>query len=111
MIIISPESLIIINDRLRDKYGRLDNLPYFRVVWSEDKYEKRWTEYTNDGFRLLQSEVRELPKYRQWIQEKYVLEGLTVVPTLVENELVEPLSYEPIWVFEDGKGNALEPKW
>lgn len=108
---ITSEQLLEINRRLEDKYGKMDNLSYFRVIWSEDQLEKRWTEYTDEGWKLLYPEVRELPKYKQWVQNKYILEGLTAVPSITENDLVSPISYEPIWVFEDKHGNYLDPKW
>jgi len=107
------EPIETINQRLERDYGKLDDLrPYWRVVWSEDQFEKRLTNYTSDGFQLLYPEVRLLPKYRQWIQNKYVLERLTAVPVANMVELPSSeLSYEPIWVFEDRHGNALPPRW
>ena len=102
-----------VDRRLKDLFGRFDTTdhPMWRVVWSEDQIEKRWTEYTNEGFQLLQPEVRELPKYRQWVDHKYILERLTVFPSFVERDVVDQLTYEPVWVFEDAKGNPLPPKW
>ena len=106
------ETLEIINKRLKDNYGETTDKPNFRIVWSEDEFENRLTNFTDEGFELIHSEVRRLPKYRQWIKNKYVLERLTEVPVFQENELpVSKLSYEPLWVFEDVKGDAVRPTW
>ncbi len=52
-----------------------------------------------------------VPKYRQWIQDKYILERIIAIPEFVENDLVEQITYEPVWVFEDKNGNPLPPIW
>lgn len=107
------ESIEAINQRLIDYFGidTVTGLPIWRVVWSEDQLEKRKMDVTDSGLQLLFPEVREVPKYRQWIQEKYVLERLTVIPEVSANELpTSKLSYEPMFVFEDKNGNYLPPK-
>lgn len=97
-----------------DEFG-LDTLsgkPIWRVVWSEDQFEKRRVDTTDAGITLLFPEVRTVPKYRQWIKEKYVLERLTVVPEINQQELLnERLSYEPIFVFERNNGTYLPPRF
>lgn len=101
-----------INIRLREHFSvAWNNLPIYRIVWSEDQFEKRFTNYTDSGIALLHPEVRLLPKYKQWIQNKYILERLTVVPEINRSELTEKISYEPIYVFEDKHSNPLPPKW
>ena len=102
------ESIESINEKLLNEYGtEFGNSPRFRVVFSEDQYEKRWTDHTDEGFELLQPEVRLLPKYKQWIKEKYILERL--IPIVGETDLVTKVSYEPAWVFQDKHGNYLPP--
>lgn len=102
------ESIESINKRLLDEYGtEFSGSPKFRVVFSEDQFEKRWTNFTDEGFELLQPEVRELPKYRQHIKAKYILERL--IPIVGETDLVSKISYEPAWVFQDKNGNYLPP--
>jgi hypothetical protein len=108
---VSEEDLRLINRRLLDCYGRTENLPNFRLVWSDDEFERRRITHTPEGLALLVPVVQEVPKYKQWIHAKYVLERLTVVPQIAESDLVEKLSYEPIWVFEDAAGRALNPVW
>lgn len=102
------ESIESINKQLIEEFGtEFGKSPRFRVVFSEDQYEKRWTSNTDEGFELLTPEVREVPKYKQWIREKYILERL--VPIVGETDLVTKVSYEPAWVFQDSKGNYLPP--
>jgi hypothetical protein len=52
-----------------------------------------------------------VPKYRQWVKEKYVLERLVAIP---EQNLIDlpatKMSYEPIWVFQDKNENYLPPR-
>lgn len=102
-----------INKWLSDTYSIdiASGKPIWRVVWSEDQFEHRLTEYTDGGIALLIPEVRELPKYRQWIREKYVLEQLVAIPITSMRELpATKVSYEPLWVFEHhSTGQALPP--
>src|SRR6476646_3306382 len=103
------EPIEVINLRLKEVYSTAWNgNPIWRVVWSEDQFEKRLTKFTDGGIELLKAEVRELPKYRQWIHNKYVLERYVMV---TDERLTEKASYEPIHVFEDKNGNPLPPKW
>ncbi len=109
----SDETISALNQLLKEHFGISTdtNQQMWRVVWSDDQYEKRLTEFTDFGFQLLQPEVRELPKY-QWIKQKYILEHLVVVPEVSMPELpATKLSYEVIWVFEDKYGNYLPPKF
>jgi hypothetical protein len=106
------EAIQTLNYRLKRDFGRFENgEPNWRVVWSEDQFEKRWTNFTDEGFELLSPVVKELPKYKQWIHNKYILERLIPVPDLVESDLIGKISYEPVWVFQDSDGNPLPPKW
>lgn len=104
------ESIESINERLIQEYGyelHAGNMPRFRVVWSEDQYENRKTDFTDEGFELIYPEVRLLPKYKQWVREKFILERL--VPVVGETDLTTKVSYEPAWVFQDKNGNYLPP--
>jgi hypothetical protein len=97
------DSKEFINEKLIADFG-LEGLasdkPRFRLVWSDDEFEKRWTKFTAEGFELVHPEVKLLPKYRQYIQGRYILERL--VPVVGETDLVEKVSYEPLWVFQTG---------
>src|ERR1035437_5550442 len=100
------ETIESINKKLKEEYGtEFGNSPRFRVVFSEDQYEKRMTDFTDEGFELITPEVRLLPKYKQWIREKYILERL--IPVTGETDLVVKVSYEPAWVFQNKKGDYL----
>lgn len=105
------ETVESINKQLLTAFGReFNGWPKFRVVWSEDQYEKRWTTHTNEGWPLLHPEVRELPKYKQYIHQKYVLERL--VPVTGTTDLTENISYEPAWVFQHKTdGTYLPPRF
>ncbi len=102
------ETIEGINKKLLEEFGtEFGSAPRFRVVFSDDQFEKRWTNYTDDGFELIHPEVRELPKYRQWIRAKYLLERL--IPVTGETDLLNKISYECLWVFEDKNHNYLPP--
>jgi hypothetical protein len=110
-----PQEIHEINRQLIQHYG-IDTDSNFaamwRLAWSEDQYEHRLTNYTDEGLLLLHPEVRLLPKYRQWIQPPcWVLERLVVVPIVNQNELPSTAkSYEPIHPFLNPRdGNAIEP--
>lgn len=106
------ETLETINRRLIDRFGKyLDGQPNYRVVWSEDQIEKRLSNFNHFGIELLTPIVIEAPKYRQYIHNKWILERLIEVPIIFQDQALHKLSYEPLWVFEDGKGNALPVKW
>lgn len=112
------ERIETLNARLIDHYG-LDTStgePMWRIVFSDDQFEKRLGEYedrTPSGLFIRRvTEVREVPKYRQWIKGKYVLENLVAIP--VQNLMDLPAtktSYEPIFIYENAKGEALPPIW
>lgn len=97
-----------INEQLIADFGReFNGQPKWRVVFSDDQFEKRWTVHNDKGEELINPEVRELPKYRQYVHQKYVLERL--VPVTGQTDLTTKISYEPAWVFQDKNGNYLPP--
>jgi hypothetical protein len=102
------EDIEYINNKLKLEFGsEADGRARFRVVFSDDEYEKRWTEYTEEGFLLAQPEVREFPKYKQWIHQKYILERLVPIPD--NADLTEKVGYEPCWVFQTKNQEYLPP--
>lgn len=107
------ESINRLNEQLIDLYG-IDTItgdPIWRIVWSEDQFEKRLMDVTDTGISLLVPEVRLVPKYRQWIKKKYVLERLVLIPEINTSELpATKVSYEPIFVFSDKNDNYLPPR-
>lgn len=106
------ESLDTINNRLADIYGRdiITNQPIWRVIWSEDQLEKRLCTHTPEGLSLLYPVIREVPKYKQWVQAKFILERLSLVPDYQQGELADAkISYEPVWVFEHAKTKEALP--
>lgn len=103
------EHLDTINSLLKDRYGidTITGLANFRVVWSSDQLEKRLMHETDNGVQLLTPEIREVKKY-SYVMNRYILERLTLVPPQNMAELAgAPISYEPLWVFQDKNHNAL----
>lgn len=107
------ESIETLNKRLVDRYGKyLDDRPMFRIIFSEDITEKRLVTHTKDGFQLLNPEMAEVPKYRQYIHGKHILEGLRLTQELLPNNTIsEKIDYECVWVFEDGNDRPVYPVW
>lgn len=111
------ESIDSINKQLRELFG-LDTVSgqsMYRVSFSDDQYEKRlgtYSDYTREGIYLRTvTEVREVPKYKQWVTGKYILERLTVVPLPNIADLpTQSVSYECIFVYENFKGEPLPPR-
>jgi len=112
------EPIDSINKQLVDHFGTdtITGLAMWRVVFSEDQFEKRlgtYDDFTPSGIYLRTvTEVRDVPNYRQWIKRKYVLENLVLIPDINKKELPGVvMSYEPIFVFETGSGKYLPPKF
>lgn len=106
------EKIESLNRQLIDLFGvdTLTGKAMWRIVWSEDQFEKRLMNMTDEGLYLIHPEVREVPKYRTYIKDKYILERLVLVPESQENDLpTTRLSYEPMWTFQDKDGNYLPP--
>ena len=106
-----PSDVKVINDRLKDYFGKFeDGSPNFRVVWSDNEQEKRKTSQTESGFSLASPIVQTVPKY-SYIKERFILERIVPIPVQHATELTTKLSYEPIWVFETSSGDALPVNW
>lgn len=111
-----PEKIEWINQQLISHFG-IDSDgggAIWRVVFSDDQIEKRFGEFTDftEGGLFIRTvkETREVPKYRQWVQQKFILERLVIVPDINMIELpTTKKSYEPIWVFQDKNDNYLPP--
>lgn len=105
------EKLETINQHLADNYGidTDDSNPIFRVIFSDEQFEKRETKYTDSGIELLTPEVRLLPKY-PWVDGAYILERRVLVPEMNLRELAAiKKSYEPLWVFIGANGFPVPP--
>lgn len=111
------EKVESINSQLADLFGidTITGQPIWRVVFSEDQFEHRhgvYDDYTPSGiFIRTVEETRYVPKYRQWINSKYVLERLVLIPESNAGDLpATKLSYEPLFVFETNDGRPLPPR-
>lgn len=107
------ESIDSINSQLVDHFG-IDTVtgdPIFRVVWSEDQFEKRAINTTEEGLILFAPDIREVRKYNH-IKDRYVLERLVEVPEFQQKELAwAKISYEPLWTFEGKNEEYIPPKF
>lgn len=102
-----------INKYLLEHYGRTpEGLPYFRLLWTTNVTEKRFSEfhdYYGDIFIRTVREVREVLKY-PFAQDRYVLERIREIsPQAIELGLRSdvPYSYEEVYTFQDKEGKAL----
>jgi len=98
-----------INKLLIEHYSRNidDGRPNYRVVWSDDQFEKRIVTHSKNGYEYINPVIDLVPKYKQWIRHRYILERLVVV--LGETDLLEKVAYEPVWTFQDKYGRYLPP--
>jgi hypothetical protein len=111
-----PRIIEAINKALRDEYGieTTSDRPIYRVVWSNDQYEKRMSTHSPEGMEYLYPQLIEVPKYKQWAKDRYILERLSYVETEQgENAqmTVNKVSYEPIWSFVNNKLEYLPPRY
>lgn len=113
----TSERIESLNRQLVDLFGidTITGQPIWRIVWSEDQYEHRhgtYDDYSPGGIYLRTvTEVRYVAKYSQWIQNKYVLERLVVIPESSSGDLpATKLSYEPIYPFQTNSGQYLPPR-
>ncbi len=111
------------NQKLSDRGRSLDGRPIWRISWAPDQREKRlgtFSDFYGSIFLRERTEVRDVPKY-WYVGPRWVLERLTYLPpgSSVHRELVSQSSpldisspvrsgtYEPVYVFQDAKGEAL----
>lgn len=100
------------NDQLKDLFGvdTTSGQQMWRIVWSDDEYEMRETDCTPTGIILPYPIIAYLPKYKQFIQHRYILEHLVGLSLASSKELAgEKIAYTNIWTFEDKNGNYLPP--
>ena len=104
-----------LNKRLLETYGStLDGKAHYRLVWSEDTFEKRKGDFvkrTEAGIILgeLRNHVEVMRKY-EYLKERWILEYYTPAQKMLE-EVAQLDFYEPVFAFQDSKGNYLEPAW
>lgn len=106
-----PTEIQKINNLLMEHFGVETESLYsiWRISWSNDQYEKRLTDCTDEGLQLLYPEIRLLPKY-QWIRDRWILERLCLVPEIQQHEIPEwKKSYECMWKFESKLQEPIQP--
>lgn len=111
------ESIDSLNRQLIDLYGidTITGQAIWRIVWSDDQFEKRYatyTDFTPNGLFIREvTELREVPKYRQWVHHKHILERLVLIPETNMIELPgQRVSYELLYTFQDKDSNPLPPR-
>lgn len=103
-----------INQWLLDNYGKtIDGRPLFRLIWSTNVTEHRYSEfhdYYGEVFIRKVREVRECLKY-PFAQDRWVLERICPVSKEArEQGLVDTgdkYAYVEIYTFQDKNGNFL----
>lgn len=104
-----PLDIEMINNDLLSRFGRINDMQKFRVVWSDSQIETRKTSFVN-GIHLLYPQAIEVKKY-EYIKERWVMEKW--VPHNYHDEIISLNggTYEPIWTFQTNNGTALRPIW
>jgi len=111
--------LHLINARLRDIYGTdLLKQPIYRVVWSDDQIEKRFSTFRDflegtDIFLREVTEVRECRKYRDY-PKQYILEKQFFNQhnkEILANDSFDfaRTTYEPVWAFGQEDNGLPKP--
>jgi hypothetical protein len=97
------------NKILLERYGThvFDSKPIFRIVFSNNELEYRKGLF---GPLMIFPEVRQVPKY-PYAKNCFVLEKFAYIGQQPELVNVSGYSYEPIWVFQDAKGQPQELLW
>lgn len=110
--------LVDINAKLIRLYGRDTTYPQpnWRVVWSDTLTEKRdgeYEDYTPAGIYLgTKRGIREVRKYDYLPRPCWVLEKFHHIFTRgTYDEVKEPYTFEPVYVFLDKNDNSLPLNW
>lgn len=112
-MIIVPLEVNRINSQLINHFGidTSTGQPMWKVVWSDDQLEMKKMDFNDNGVPLLHPKVREVKKYG-YIEHKWILEQLVIVPEVNQEELAgAKLSYECLFIFETESGQALPPNF
>lgn len=103
----------LINSWLRNNRGKNPaGEPNYRVVWSGEMTEKRFgtfRDFSPSGLFIREFRgVREVPKY-PYLKERWILERWIPPEYSANSEIIDSNkgTYEPLYVFEDYKGNSL----
>lgn len=96
-----------LNKQGQNPHGR----PLYRLSWSDNQYEKRsgsFNEFYGDIFVRTFVGTTMVKKY-PYIHERWILEIWFPPEMVIREELPDSRfgSYEPIYVFEDSKGESL----
>lgn len=102
-----------LNVLLAERYGKtISGGAHFRIVWSEDIFETRvgyFNEFSGGGIYLRSYYGAKRSRKYNYIKDRWILEMWKQYKPL--KECPEPDFYEPIFVFENSKGESLPPIW
>lgn len=110
------EPIEYINEQLAGEFGRdtVTGQPIWKVVWADDVLEFQYGEHVDtlpSGSVLRRITEKRLVKKYLGHEGKYLLVQLVLVPETDQERLCgAKISYEPMWPFEDKKGNYLPPR-
>ena len=108
------DSLLIKSFLKQGPFVPLSTQPLFRLVWSDDQYELRTGTFGKfvDNIKIAEYQATEQVLKYSWIKERWVVEQWFPPEVCLLDELPESKqgSFEPIYVFEDSKGNSLPLK-
>lgn len=106
-----------VNQRLLDKYGRMGDLPKYRVCWTDDLVEKRKEMFRDfvPGTNILLREVEEvrLVKKYNYLEPQWILEVLQYnhdQAVLAPDIGRQFLTYEPFYPFGHEDKECKIPK-
>lgn len=105
---MTSDELTALNETLHRDYGESFGVPRFRLAWSENQFELRMgavNVFYGNIFLREEKGIHNVRKYN-YLKDKWILEE---VMNSFNHELEKTVNYEPIWVFQDSKGNYLEP--
>jgi len=109
---VLPIEIQTVNQHLVDHFGidTESGQPIWRVCWSNDQFEMRKDNVTEQGIQLLYAQVMHMKKY-SWIKNKWILERLVLIPEIHSDELpATKKSYECMYAFEHARtGETIVP--
>lgn len=108
-----PSEIRRLNRELKRHFGMDDDdmAAMWRVSWSDDQYENRFSKYTPAGIELLFPQLQLLPKY-PWVAGRWMLENRVLVPEVSQSELDGvKKSYECMYAFPTQRGEPIIPSF
>ena len=93
-----------------ETYGKIENNPLFRLVWSNSIMEHRrgwFRDFTDGGLFIREVFETRLARKYNYLHEKWILEAYSRNANSSEVPGTEGGDYVPVYVFQDKRGNSL----